>query len=74
MSSAENCPKRFRDYILVNTIGNTKFRETTASFNVDGPLFALPGGDVQLALGANTVSKRLTTRLMQTRLAVTFLV
>jgi outer membrane receptor protein involved in Fe transport len=45
-------PQAFRDYILVNTIGNTKFRETTASFNVDGPLFALPGGDVQLALGA----------------------
>jgi len=45
-------PQAFRDYILVNTIGNTKFRETTASFNIDGPLFALPGGDVQLALGA----------------------
>lgn len=47
-----NLPQTFRDYILVNTIGTTKFRETTASFAVDGPVFALPGGDVQLALGA----------------------
>ncbi len=47
-----NLPQAFRDYILVNTIGTTKFRETTATFNIDGPLFALPGGDVQLALGA----------------------
>ncbi|MXP10196.1 TonB-dependent receptor plug domain-containing protein [Pseudoblastomonas halimionae] len=45
-------PQAFRDYILVNTIGTTKFRETTYSLNFDGPLFALPGGDVQLALGA----------------------
>lgn len=52
-------PQAFRDYILVNTIGNTKFRETTASFNVDGPLFALPGGDVQLALGAEYRKQRI---------------
>ena len=45
-------PQAFKDYILVNTIGETKFRETTAIFNIDGPLFTLPGGDVQLALGA----------------------
>ncbi|USI78944.1 MULTISPECIES: TonB-dependent receptor domain-containing protein [unclassified Sphingopyxis] len=45
-------PQNFKDWILVNTIGNTKFRETTFAFNVDGPLFAMPGGDVQLALGA----------------------
>lgn len=47
-----NLPQAFRDYILVNTIGTTKFRETTAVFNIDGPLFTLPAGDVQLALGA----------------------
>lgn len=47
-----NLPQAYRDYILVNTVGVTKFRETTAIFNIDGPLFALPGGDVQLALGA----------------------
>jgi iron complex outermembrane receptor protein len=45
-------PQDFRDWILVNTIGKTRFRETTFAFNVDGPLFAMPGGDVQLALGA----------------------
>jgi iron complex outermembrane recepter protein len=46
-------PQAFRDYILVNTIGYTKFRESTASFNIDGPLFTVPGGgDVQLSLGA----------------------
>ena len=45
-------PQDFKDWILVNTIGKTKFRETTFAFNVDGPLFAMPGGDVQLALGA----------------------
>ncbi len=52
-------PQAFRDYILVNTIGTTKFRETTAVFNIDGPLFALPGGDVQLALGAEYRKQRI---------------
>lgn len=47
-----NLPQAFRDYILQNTIGNTSFRETTFAANIDGPLFALPGGDAQLALGA----------------------
>ena len=42
----------YRDYIVDNTIGTTVFRETTAAFSIDGPLFTLPGGDVQLALGA----------------------
>ncbi len=45
-------PQNFRDYILVNTIGSTKYREFTAAFSADGPLFKLPGGDVQLAVGA----------------------
>ena len=44
-------PQNYRDYIVQNTIGKTKFRETTFAFNIDGPLFAVPGGDVQLALG-----------------------
>ncbi len=44
-------PQDFRDYILQNTIGTTKFRETTFSAIFDGPLIALPGGDVQLAIG-----------------------
>ena len=45
-------PQDFRDYILQNTIGKTEFRETTFAANIDGPLFALPAGEVQLALGA----------------------
>ena len=52
-------PQAFRDYILVNTIGTTKFRESTAIFNIDGPLFTLPGGDVQLALGAEYRKQRI---------------
>jgi outer membrane receptor protein involved in Fe transport len=47
-----NLPAEFRNYIVANTIGKTQFRETTYAFSIDGPLFALPGGDVQLALGA----------------------
>ena len=54
-----NLPQAFRDYILVNTIGNTKFRESTAIFNIDGPLFSLPGGEVQLALGAEYRKQRI---------------
>lgn len=52
-------PQAYRDYILQNTIGTTKFRESTAIFTVDGPLFALPGGDVQLALGAEYRKQRI---------------
>ncbi len=44
-------PQNFRNYILANTRGTTAFRETTYAFNIDGPLFKLPGGDAQLALG-----------------------
>lgn len=46
-----NLPQAWRDYILQNTIGTTKFREATFSAAIDGPVFALPGGDVQLAVG-----------------------
>jgi iron complex outermembrane recepter protein len=45
-------PQEYRDYIVANVIGTTQFRETTYAFNIDGPIFAAPGGDVQLALGA----------------------
>jgi outer membrane receptor protein involved in Fe transport len=54
-----NLPQAFRDYILQDTVGTNKFRETTAIFSVDGPLFALPGGDVQLALGAEYRKQRI---------------
>ncbi|MGV2495452.1 TonB-dependent receptor plug domain-containing protein [Pelagerythrobacter aerophilus] len=52
-------PQTYRDYILQNTVGTNKFRETTFAFAVDGPLFALPGGDVQLALGAEYRKQRI---------------
>ncbi|WP_230278945.1 TonB-dependent receptor domain-containing protein [Croceicoccus sp. Ery15] len=46
-----NLPQEYKDWILVNTVGQTRFRETTFAFNVDGPIFALPGGDAALAVG-----------------------
>lgn len=52
-------PEAFRDYILANTIGTTIFRETTGIFSVNGPLFELPGGSVQLALGAEYRKQRI---------------
>ena len=52
-------PQAFRDYILQNTVGKTIFRESTFSLGIDGPLFALPGGDVQLALGAEYRKQRI---------------
>ena len=45
-------PQAYRDYIVANTVGTTAFRETTFAANIDGPLFQMPGGAVQLALGA----------------------
>lgn len=47
-----NFPTAWRNYIQVPVTGTTKFRETTFAFNVDGPLFKLPGGTAQIALGA----------------------
>lgn len=52
-------PQAYRDYIVANTIGTTVFRESTAVFSIDGPLFTLPGGDVQLALGAEYRKQRI---------------
>lgn len=52
-------PQAYRDYILANTIGTNKFRETTAIVSFDGPLFALPGGDAQLAIGAEYREQRI---------------
>lgn len=45
-------PQAWRDYILQNTIGLTRFTENTLTFNVDGPVFDMPAGRVQMALGA----------------------
>ena len=52
-------PQEFRDYILADIVGTTEFRETTFAAAVDGPIFALPGGDVQLALGAEYRKQRI---------------
>jgi iron complex outermembrane recepter protein len=52
-------PSAFRDYILDNTIGTTLFRETTFAIGFDGPLFTLPGGEVQLAVGAEYRKQRI---------------
>lgn len=45
-------PQAYRDYILQDVVGTTKFRETTWAFGVDGPVLALPGGDLSVYLGA----------------------
>jgi outer membrane receptor protein involved in Fe transport len=47
-----NIPQAYRNYIEGNVVGHTQFREFDTSFNVNGPLFKLPGGDASLALGA----------------------
>jgi outer membrane receptor protein involved in Fe transport len=46
-----NLPQDFRNYIFVPTTGNTEFREDTFSATVDGPLFRLPAGELQVVLG-----------------------
>jgi len=47
-----NIPQAYRNYIEGNVIGHTQYREFDTSFNINGPLFRLPGGDASLALGA----------------------
>lgn len=39
------------DYIVEDDVGHTKFREKMANLSLDGPVFALPGGDASLAVG-----------------------
>ncbi|MEY4270625.1 MAG: hypothetical protein RLZZ58_1841, partial [Pseudomonadota bacterium] len=45
-------PAPWFDFVTDPITGNTAFRESTAAVSVDGPLFAIWGGDVQVALGA----------------------
>ena len=52
-------PQAFRDYIVDYTVGTTVFRESTAIFSVNGPLFEVWGGNVQLALGAEYRKQRI---------------
>jgi outer membrane receptor protein involved in Fe transport len=52
-------PQAYKDYILQDTVGTNKFRESTAIFSIDGPIFTLPGGEAQLALGAEYRKQRI---------------
>ncbi|MFM6932473.1 MAG: TonB-dependent receptor plug domain-containing protein [Novosphingobium sp.] len=45
-------PGDWFDFVTAPVTGITKYTETTFAANVDGPLFDLPGGKAQLALGA----------------------
>ena len=56
---AGNLPSAYRNYIQQNVVGHTQYREFDASFNVNGPLFQLPGGAASLALGAEYRSERI---------------
>lgn len=45
-------PQDWVNYMFRDVVGNTKFRENTAALNMDGPIFELPAGMVQMAIGA----------------------
>ena len=45
-------PSDFFNFVVQPVTGHTAYRETTFAAQVDGPLFELPGGKVQIALGA----------------------
>ncbi|MDR7099107.1 outer membrane receptor protein involved in Fe transport [Lysobacter niabensis] len=44
-------PQAWKDWTFVPVTGSTKYKETTATFNIDGPLFAMPYGEAQGAFG-----------------------
>lgn len=44
-------PEAWFNYVTTPVTGITEFRETVANLTVDGPLFRLPGGMVQAAVG-----------------------
>ncbi len=46
-----NLPADFRNYVFVPVTGTTEYTETVVSAVIDGPLFALPAGDVSAVLG-----------------------
>ncbi|RPE81372.1 TonB-dependent receptor plug domain-containing protein [Vulcaniibacterium tengchongense] len=49
---AGDMPSAWKDWVFVPVTGNTLYEETTANFNVNGPLFDMPiGGTVQGAFG-----------------------
>ncbi|MEG3180800.1 TonB-dependent receptor plug domain-containing protein [Sphingomonas sp. LT1P40] len=48
---AGNFPANWFNYVVEPVTGVTKYRERVLNFTVDGPLFQLPGGMVQVAMG-----------------------
>jgi len=44
-------PQAWVNYVFVPVTGTTKFRESVASLNVDGPIFKLPYGNLSASLG-----------------------
>lgn len=46
-----NRPQAWFDFISDTVVGTTKYRETVANLTLDGPLFALWGGDLSAAVG-----------------------
>jgi outer membrane receptor protein involved in Fe transport len=44
-------PQAWFDYVTAPVTGHTAYRERVANVTIDGPLFELPGGMAQLALG-----------------------
>lgn len=46
-----NLPEAYRNFVFEDVTGKTKYDETILSFIVDGPVFTLPAGEVQAAMG-----------------------
>jgi outer membrane receptor protein involved in Fe transport len=44
-------PQAWMDYVYTNTVGKTKYKETTTTLNTSGTLFAMQHGDIRGALG-----------------------
>jgi len=57
-----NIPQSYLDFVAPEVGGTTKFWETTVSGQVSGSLFALPGGDVGVAIGAEYRKQRIDDR------------
>ncbi|WMJ69991.1 TonB-dependent receptor [Stenotrophomonas sp. 24(2023)] len=44
-------PQNWKDFVYKPVTGRTKYQESTFNFNVNGPLFDLPGGTAAVAAG-----------------------
>lgn len=52
-------PKSYLDFVAPEVQGTTRFGETTVSAQIAGDLFALPGGNIGIALGAEYRSQQI---------------